>query len=151
MGLRAGVETDVERVALLYKSYFKMHTLFEQPLDEIALYVKEQLKKHTLLVHDEAGMITAAVMLVTKNTHGTHKLWMLRHFAFTRADFGEELLKEAERQVREGSKTAKVELRIAESEEGINFFRMQGYEQEGCLRNHYRWGERCYVLSKSFS
>lgn len=150
MGVRTYQEKDLELVTKLYKSYFQTHTLFEQPAEKVLLYLQEQVKKHPLLVFEEEGII-GAVFLVTKNTSGTHKLWKLRHFAFTKAYVGEQLLQEAEKRIQKASKTAKVELSIAESEEGIDFLKMKGYEQEGLLKNHYRWGERCYILSKSFS
>ena len=150
MGARSYQEEDLELVAKLYKSYFQTHTLFEQSLEKIILYLQEQVKKHPLLVFEEEGII-GALFLVTKNTSGTHKLWKLRHFAFTKAYVGEQLLEEAEQRIKKASKTAKVELSIAESEEGIDFLKMKGFEQEGILKNHYRWGERCYILSRSIS
>ena len=150
MTIREYQEQDLEQVTMLFRSYFKTHTLFEQPEDKVLAYLKEQVQKHPLLVYDEDG-IQGALFLVTKNTHGDHKLWKFRHFAFTKANIGSVLLEEAEKRVQEASKTAKVELSIAETEDGINFFKMRGYEQEGALKNHYRWGEICYGLSKSFS
>jgi N-acetylglutamate synthase-like GNAT family acetyltransferase len=151
MVLRTFEEKDAVQVAKLFKSYFKTHTLFEQDESKIVTYVNEQAIKNPLIVYESDGKIIGALFLVNRNTDGDHKLWKFRHFAFTQANVGEELLKEAEKKVEESSKTGKVELTIAESEEGINFFKMQGYEQEGILKNHYRWGERTYILSKSFS
>ena len=69
---------------------------------------------------------------------------------FVSEDVGKGLLSFAEEELQKGSATSKVELSLAEGEKGIDFYRAQGYEQEGALKNHYRWGETCYVLSKSF-
>jgi hypothetical protein len=151
MVVREYKEEDLIHVTKLFRSYFKTHTLFEQSEDKVLEHLQEQVKKNPLMVCEENGEILGAVFLVTKNTDGDHKLWKLRHFAFTRADMGSLLLEEAEKKVQESSKTSKVELTIAETEEGIDFFKMRGYEQEGILKNHYRWDERCYVLSKSFN
>jgi len=150
MGVREYSEKDLKQLAKLYKSYFKTHTLFEQTEDKVIIHLREQVKKNPCLVFEEEEEIRGALFLVSKNVDGAHKLWKLRHFAFTKSYIGEQLLKEAEDKAKENSKTAKIEMSIAESEDGINFLKAQGYEQEGCLKNHYRWQERCYILSKSF-
>mgnify|MGYP001579545610 FL=1 len=77
-------------------------------------------------------------------------MWKFRHFAFETETIALELLSEVENIVRNSSKTSKIELTIAETELGIDFYKRYKYEQEAELKNHYRWGETCYVLAKSF-
>ena len=151
MVIRTVQENDYGKLAGLYASFFKTHNIFQQEQAKVVAYLQEQ--KHELLVYEENGEIKGALFLVLlgQNVDGTHKLWKFRHFAFTSADIAGQLLAEAEKKVQESSKNAKIELTIAESEEGIEFYKANGYGQEGILKNHYRWGEICYILSKSFS
>lgn len=86
----------------------------------------------------------------SQSPDGIHRLWKLRHFAFESERVASELLDEAEKMVMVSSNTSKIEIYFAESEKGMDFLISKGYRQEAALSNHYRWGEICYVLSKSF-
>ena len=152
MAVRKATEQDYEGLANLYKSFFKEHNVFHQDAGKIALYLKGEAKKNELLAYDEKGSIKGAVFIVREGQtpDGLHKRWKFRHFAFGSEKAASALLEEAEKAVKKSSKTAKIELTVAETEKGIEFYRSKGYEQEGVLKNHYRWGESCFVLSKSF-
>jgi ribosomal protein S18 acetylase RimI-like enzyme len=153
MTIRNVQEADYGNLVRLYKSFFKTHNIFQQPDDKIMSYLKEQSQKNDLIVYDENGSLKGALYLVNfgQNADGSHKLWKFRHFAFENEMIASQLLDEAEKRIKDASQTSKVELTIAETEEGIEFYKSKGYEQEGALSNHYRWGETCYILSKSFS
>ena len=153
MPIRPVKNPDFKKLILLYSHFFKKHTIFQQSAKRIIGYLKEQAKKDTLLVYDEKGKIGGALFLVQagQNADGTHKIWKLRHFAFENNEIALQLLKEAEKRIKKSSKTAKVEVTIAETEKRIDFYKKNGYKQEGILENHYRYGERCYILGKSFS
>mgnify|MGYP001618150650 CR=1 FL=1 len=153
MVIRNVKDEDFEKLVGLYKSFFTTHNRFQQADNEIVEYLKEQSQENDLIVYDEDGSLKGALYLVNsgQNTDGSHKLWKFRHFAFKSEDIASQLLVEAEKRVKESSDTSKIELTIAETEEGIDFYKSKGYKQEGALSNHYRWGEICYILSKSFS
>ena len=148
MTIRESKEQDYEQVAELYKTFFTEHNIFQKEKDEIVTYLKDQ--QDIFLVNEKEGKIVGAGVLVLQKEEGTHKRWKLRHFAFT-DDNGKELLMEAEKRVHKSSTTAKIELTIAETEISLEFYKQNGYEQEGALTNHYRWGETCFLLGKSFS
>lgn len=153
MAIRNVQDADFEKLVDLYKSFFSTHNIFQQSDDEITAYLKEQSQENELIVYDEDGSLKGALYLVNfgQNADGSHKLWKFRHFAYDTEDIASQLLDEAEKRVKESSETSKIELTIAESEKGIDFYKSKGYEQEGALSNHYRWGETCFVISKSFS
>ncbi len=153
MIIRNAQEKDFTELAELYSSFFSTHNIFLKSKKEIIKYLKEQAKENELIVNDELGTLQGALYLVNfgRNADGSHKLWKFRHFAFKSINAASRLSEEAEKKVLGKSKTAKIELTIAQTEEGIDFFKSKGYKQEGALSNHYRWGETCYILSKSLS
>ena len=153
MVIREGKEEDYGQLASLFASFFKTHDAFQKDKETIARYLQREELKHDLIVFEEEGVVKGALFLVKKgeNVDGSHQRWKFRHFAFETERIAEELLNEGERRVREKSSTIKIELTLAENEEGLDFYKRRGYSQEGMLTNHYRWGETCYVLGKSFN
>lgn len=147
MAVRNVQESDFELLASLYRSFFKVHDIFQE--GNIVEYLKEKSEKDDLLVYDQDGIVKGALFLVCLSK-GDHSRWKFRHFAFETEEIGTRLLEEAEKRVKESSKTAKIELTIAETEEGKEFYLKNGYKEEGKLENHYRFGESCFVLGKSF-
>jgi len=153
MTIRTVEEKDFEKLVELYKSFFKTHNIFQQSNEGIVSYLKKQSKKKDLIVFDDNSSIRGALLLVNfgQNADGSHKLWKLRHFAFENDNVASQLLDEAENKIKQQSTTSKIELSIAENEEGIDFFKSKNYKEEGALSNHYRWNETCFIFSKSFS
>jgi len=152
MPIRDIQEQDYQKLVDLYKEFFPTHNIFQQDKDIVIAYIrKESLDRETFLVYEEDGEVKGALILVLLEKSDDHTRWKFRHFAFTSEEVAEKLLQEAERRVKESSKTTKVELTIAESEKGMEFYKKNEYEQEAELKNHYRWGETCFVLGKSFS
>lgn len=143
---------DLDYVSLvsLFKKFFPVHNQFQLPKEKVISYLKSQASQNELIVYDDKG-IKGAMFLVNfgSSADNSHKLWKFRHFAFENEDIGSKLLKEAEKIIKKKSKTVKIELTIAETEPGKEFYLSNGYKQEAALTNHYRWGETCYVLAKS--
>jgi hypothetical protein len=146
MTIREGNEQDYEKLTVLFKNFFKTHNVFQKSDEEIVSYLKDQ--KDKLLVKENNNEIQGALFLVNFGSNSTHKLWKFRHFAFSSEETAKELLNEAENIIKELSETSKIELTISETEEGIEFYKVNGYQQEGELKNHYRQGETCFILSK---
>ena len=151
MNITEAQESDYDKLIELFRNFFTTHNIFQQSDEEIISYLKEQSEENKLIIYEENNEIKAACFLVNfgQNKEGTHKLWKFRHFAFTSEEAGSKLLEEAENKIKEESETSKIELTIAENEEGINFYKSKGYVQEAELKNHYRQGETCFILSKS--
>jgi hypothetical protein len=149
MSVRKGKEGDVQQLMSLYTSFFEEHNHFNKSHEEIVPYLRGKMSEHDLYISEKNGVVQGAVFLILKSGE-VHKHWKLRHFAFDSVEAAEELLKEVERKVKEQSATAKMELTIAENEEGLPFYEQHGYKREAVLANHYRWGEACYVYGKSF-
>ena len=139
-------------VVELYKAFFPIHNQFQKKEGEIIQYLKKQAKENLFFVLENQQKITGALILVLQgqNKEKTHLLWKYRHCAFVSEKEAKELLNGVEKRIRTKSPTAKVELTIAEKEKGKEFYIKNGYILEGKLKNHYRWGETCYILSKSF-
>ncbi len=151
MDMRKAEEKDYGQIASLYANFFETHDIFRKTKGFVMDYLRIEAEKHELLVCVENEIVKGALFIVGLGKSQTHKRWKFRHFAFETERIAETLLEEAERKVRELSRTAKIELTIAENEEGLDFYKKQGYSQEGMLKNHYRWGEVCFVLGKSIS
>lgn len=141
-------EKDFAKIAKLFKDFFRTHNIFSQPEEKVVEYIKEQAEQHELIADPE---FRGAMFIVMKGESADkkHKIWKFRHFAFTDEITGKELLEEAEKIISGKSETAKIELTIAETEEGKDFYIKNGYKEEGALLNHYRWGETCFILGKS--
>lgn len=152
MTVRTATDDDFIQLVKLYKSFFPEHNRFKLADDEIIQYLLEQSKEHEILVFDENG-VKGALFAVNfgQSADGSHKLWKFRHFAWETKHAADELLKAAEDHAKTLSKTAKIELTIAENEEGLDWYKSNGYEQEAKLKNHYIWGETCFILSKSLN
>ncbi|MBT5739499.1 hypothetical protein HOI26_00225 [Candidatus Woesearchaeota archaeon] len=149
--IRTVQEGDYLGLVELYKNFFPTHNRFQEENGKIVSYLKEQASKNLLLVFDQ-DKIKGAMFLVNfgSDSNNSHKLWKFRHFAFDDENVAKELLQEAENKVQESSQTSKIELTIAETEPGKEFYLNNGYQQEAALINHYRWNETCFVLAKSF-
>ena len=152
MAIRPVKDTDYETLVMMYKKFFRVHNQFQQSPAEIVKYLKQQAKENLFLVSEDGAKLNGALILVREgqNADGSHTRWKYRHVVFQSDSVGTALLREAEERVRRASATAKVELTIAESEPGMAFYKARGYVQEGALKNHYRFGETCFILSKSF-
>jgi hypothetical protein len=152
MGIRNGNEEDIRQLVSLFSDFFSTHDKFQRNPEIVKAYIMKEFLEHDLVVYDDEGILKGALFLVKlgESSNRDHKRWRFRHFAFESERIANELLSEAERRVKLNSKTAKVELNITESEEGIDFYKKRGYEQEGILQNHFRWGEVCFVLGKGF-
>ena len=140
-------EEDMPEIISFLKDFFPVHNQFQKSDEEIADYLRELSAKEELIISDQGVMF---LVKTGESSDKSHKIWKYRHFAFKSEGAASALLKEAEDRVKESSKTGKVELTLAEDEKSISFFKEQGYEEEGKLSNHYRWGETCLILSKSF-
>ena len=146
-------EQDYQQLTDLYKSFFQTHNIFQQQQAIVENYLrKEALEREKFLVYEENNTIKGALILVLlgKSDGNSHTRWKFRHFAFETEIIATELLQHVENLIQQKSPTAKVELTIAETEEGQDFYKKHGYEQEAMLRNHYRWDETCFILGKSF-
>jgi len=161
MAIRKIDENDLPSVVPLLKSYFPKHNRFNKPESEVIDYLKDLMHKPSyqsishetpMYIYEEDSKVKGFLALVhfDGTSDGTHKVWKFKHFAFESEDIASKLLAEAEKIARKSSKTAKIELTIAETEKGIKFYKSNGYKQEGALKNHYRFGETCFILSKSF-
>ncbi len=154
MTIRLIQDSDYEQLITLYKEFFPTHNRFQQDADIITAYLrKETLEREDFLIYEQDGKILGALIIVLlgKSTDNSHTRWKFRHFAFINETIAAELLTHAENTIKEKSQTAKIELTIAETEQGIDFYKQHGYTQEAELKNHYRWNETCFILGKSFS
>lgn len=149
MNVRQATPKDYQQLVKMYKEFFPIHNVFQRPPQEVQSYLMNQGLKYGLYIAEDEGEIKAAVVLVKRYTtpDGSHSVFKLRHFAFATENAGESLLAFAEKQIK--SKTAKIEVTLADNEEGMQFYRKHGFQLEGTLKNHYRWGESCLAFGKS--
>ncbi len=153
MAIRSVEDNDFTQLAALYKEFFPTHNVFHKNEDIVVAYLrKEMLEREDFLVYEDEGKILGSLILVSLGTSetGTHTRWKFRHTAFIDEEVGQKLLEEAEKRIKAASKTAKIELTIAETEQGMDFYIDNGYVVEGELKDHYRVCETCFILGKSF-
>lgn len=147
MAIREVREQDYQKLVRLYKQFFPVHNVFQKDQKSVISYLREEAVEREAFLVD--SKLNGALIIVLVKVEDSHARWKFRHFAFKNEKVGKALLKEAEKRIKTGFKTNKIELNIAESEPGKEFYLKNGYEQEGALKNHYRLGETCYVLGKS--
>lgn len=157
MNIATATPKQLPQVIKLYKTFFPRHNIFCKENQTIEEYLTNLAQKHFLITvteeHPETNEteVFAAAFIVNKDrsSDGKHMRWTFKHFAFLHKDAAIELLKQCEAYVSKQSNSSKIELHIAESESCLNFFKEQRYTQQAELRNHYRWGETCFILGKS--
>ena len=148
--------SQIPKIIKLFQSFYLRHNIFQQKPEIISKYLIKQAQLYPLLIVEE--IVTkdtkkiAAVTFIVKTGESedqTHFRWKLQHFAFTNINAAQALIEESESYIKKQSITSKIELTIAESESNLHFYESQKYDKEATLRNHYRWGETCFVLGKS--
>lgn len=151
MNIRTVIDSDYEGLFNLLSSFFNTHSIFSKDKEFVINYLKEESKKNPLVVCEDDGIkgCLFLVNLVFDKEH-SHKVWKFRHFAFDSDDVFDKMVTHVEKLVKLQSQTIKIENTIAETEKGIDLYLKNGYEKEGELKNHYRWGESCFVISKSY-
>jgi hypothetical protein len=151
MTIQQVVPENYESLIKLLKDFFPVHNRFKKSDEDIKSYLENVANRCDFLVNvvDEEVKACTVLVKIDQNAEGTHKVWKFMHLAYSDEESAKELLAHAEELIQTKSETAKIELRIAENEPCLDFLKSQGYEQEGELKNHYRWNETCFILSKS--
>ena len=144
--IRKGNESDLNGLIHVYKEVFDVHNVFDRPVNDIMDYLK---KFKNILVAEEDGEIVGGIVITEKKYGNTWKLTNFKHLAVAKEyqdkDIGTALLKGAEKSVRIG----KIEIRVGETETtAMEFYKKNGYENEGILKSHYRKGETCFIMGK---
>lgn len=138
---------DIGQLIAIWKEAFPVHNVFTKSEEEIRKYLKKS--KGKVLAAYENDKVVGGCLLVVSAQTPEHNLARVKHIAiakeFQGKDVGTALLKKCERIVKKG----KIEIHVGEKEkETIEFYKKNGYEQEGELKSHYRPDETCYVVGK---
>lgn len=140
-----------KKLIKLYKGFFEKHNLFFEDESKIISYLRAQNEDNELIVSQNGDEIDGALFieLTSETPDGSHSLWKLRHFAFASDVIGKYLLSEAEKKIKKASKSAKIEVHVAESEKHVKFYTSNDFVKEGELKNHYRAGEIMFIFGKN--
>jgi len=151
-------EDDLKKLATLYKEVFTVHNIFIKPDKDVLDYL-QNVDGEILVAKEEGKVLGGCLVESTKNQY-SHSLWRIKHLAIAKGNqhhgVGSAILDEIEDMIKErisikDMKSAKIEVHVAENEkESIGFYKKHGFEVEGELKDHYRKGEICYILGKSF-
>ena len=145
MNIRKAQKEDVNDLTILYKMVFSVHNIFTKSDEVIIRYLVSKLDK--MLVAEEESKVVAALVIFEKN-YGDWKVTNFKHVGvlpeYQGEGIGSTLLREAENSVKFG----KIEIRVADTENLIEFYEKNGYEKEAELKSHYRKGETCFVMGK---
>ncbi|MFH1510234.1 MAG: GNAT family N-acetyltransferase [Candidatus Woesearchaeota archaeon] len=142
-----GSESDLHDLAAVYMQQDRPHNIFSKSTDYVLDYLSRLEVRY--LVVSEQDKVVGGVAVIVKEETSRHNLTRLKHFAvltkFRNSVIPQKLLEAAEKMAAKG----KIEIHVSETETAdIEFFMAQGYAIEGELSNHYRHGEKCYVLGK---
>lgn len=161
MEIELANEEDIKALIPIYKESFTKHNIFEKSEQEIKEYLVKANEKNKeigggLLVAKIGNKVVGALLLkkYSEDITGNHTVWRFNHLAvdeeYRDKDIGTELIKAAENKIKENiSKTAKIEINIAESEKATTeFCKKLGFKTEGTLKSHYRWKEDVIVMGK---
>ncbi len=151
MVLRRAESQDYEEIAELCTEFFDEHDIFEKDVKDILGYLEIAANEHECFISKDEHKLLASVFLVKlgESSDGSHTRWRLRHFAWRDEKAAAELLLAVEKHIRTLSRTAKIEVRLAETEKHKALYEACSFSQEGILDNHFRWGESCFVFGKS--
>ena len=156
---------DLERLIKLYKAAFPVHTIFEQPDDEVQQYLEKRFERFgygegLIVASAPRKAIVGAILLRKEHQDADHTRWKYGHFAvhqgYQRFGIGTALLSVSDDRLRKliGAghfDSAKVEVYVAENERGSIPFYVDrgGFTPEGTLDDYYRLGEPVEVLGKT--
>lgn len=142
--IRNATKEDIPALVKVYNDFFPKHNIFK---DEryASDYIEENLGDFIVLTY--ADDLLGGLRIVKKKETDDHYLIRFKHIAAKDNDeeYLAQLINAAEEIVKEG----KIEMHVAESETPNRlFFEKLGYVLEGTLNDHYRKGEKCYILGK---
>ena len=151
-------EDDIKQLAKLYKDVFTVHNIFTKPDKEVLDYLDNV--DGEILVAKENGKVLGGCLIEYTKSQYSHSLWRIKHLAVSREKqhegVGSVILEEIEGMIKErisikDVKSAKAEVHVSENEkESIGFYKKHGFVIEGELKDHYRKGETCFILGKSY-
>jgi len=161
--IRLATGDDYPALVAIYKRAFKNHNVLHGP--GAIQFLKDRDKQNRgygggLLVALKDKKIVGGVLVrfKRKSADGAHYSWRYNHLAVSpdnlREGIGRKLMDAADNlilgAIKAGKfKTAKVELTVAEDEsKSVDFFEVCGFELEGKMKSHHRWGELSYYLGK---
>lgn len=146
--IREAKPEELRDLASVYRREYNPHNIFQGPEEDVLDYLSKLDVVYLVCV--EQDKVVGGVAIVEKKEAPQHSVFRFKHFAVLKEFHDKEvpavLLEAAEKTIGKG----KIEMHIAESETpDIEFYMAQGYAIEGELSNHYRMGEKCYVLGKT--
>ena len=163
--IRDGSGDELLGLTKVYKSVFQKHNVFQKEDSEVRDYLRTVEKIQSavgggFLIALLGNRLVGGVLLKRSSIDllGKHTLWKFNHLAvakdFHNIGVGKALVKSAEDKIKaliqSGEiNSAKVEIGVSDNEkEAIDFYKKIGFELEGSLRNHYRYGETVHILGK---
>jgi|SRR3989344_7146772 len=163
--IRSSDKDDYKAIAAVFKQAFLNIKLFQQDEKKIVSYLENC--DGTFYVAEEDEKIIGAMLLSAENLDN-HILWRISHAAILPEWRGkglgvimiEYIDEKIMSQIKKGSfNSAKVEVHISENDKvfskksednDLQFWKGNGFRLEGKLNDHFKKGEMCYILGKSF-
>lgn len=142
--IRKATKEDIRLLVEIYAEFFPEHNIFSDK-NYSSEYIEENIEDFIVLTY--ADDILGGLRIVKKQETQNHHIIRFKHIAVKGKD--EESMAELVSAAEEIAGPGKIELHIAETEEPNRlFFEKLGYVLEGTLNDHYRKGEKCYLLGK---
>jgi len=166
INIKVIAKDEYKEVAALLKTVFPQDELFKQGQKRTINYMENA--DGTFYVVEDNDIIVGAMLLSAKKNKG-FTLWTIQHAAILPnrrgTGIGIILIQYVDQmirtQIKEGKfKSAKIEMKIsgkdkifAEKSEknDVSFLKRNGFKIEGELKDHFKKGETCFILGKSFS
>jgi ribosomal protein S18 acetylase RimI-like enzyme len=146
MEIREAKPDELNSLASIYKQEHSGHVLFQGNEKDIEDYLERLDMQYVVMLdqQDVVGGVAVLQQLQAKN----HSVFQLKHFAVLKeyVDKAQFFMNAMETRL----DTGKIELHLSDKDTpDIEFFMQLGFEIEGTLSNHYKIGEKCYIMGKT--
>ena len=148
--IRQGKKDELSGLIPIYKEEFSRHGIFSKDAEAIMDYLENVDGRFMIAIDAVEHKVLGGLLVTIKEPDKGHTLARFKHIAVAEAHRGqglaEGLFKEAEKML----DNAKIEIHVSENEkDALPFYERMGFEKEADLKDHYRMGERCYIMGKT--
>ena len=142
-------EINKEKLVTFFKEFFKVHNIFTMDDSDVKEYLQKQASDNSFYAITEDEVVKAALFIVETSSTNDHKTYKLKHFGFSDDNDFKNLIDHVEADLKSSCDSIKIEVNLADTEEGIELYQTNGYAIEGTLMNHYRKNEIVNSLGKT--
>lgn len=158
--IRTAADEDLNQLVHIYRASFEKHNIFQKVEESVKEYMESKQAQGReggggFFVAVEDSKVVGGILLefvdVSRKAHARVKL---KHLAvqsdYRKRGIGSELVQyvlDQIGQLMEKGLFTSVKVQ-ANTVDNIDFYRKLGFKQEATLSDHYRLGEKCFIMGK---